>query len=388
MASRLFGDKKANIRRAIILVLTAGFLVFLYFFNQVEIVPLTNREGVSYEKARVVRVLQDNLQQDGTRAGSQTVEVELLSGDMKGEVVQAQSLSGYLYGADCTPGLEVTLYLSRSGENIQASVYNYYRSPILYLLIGLFLLTLWLIGGRRGIKSAIGLVFTFACIIFLYLPMLYRGFSPFFAAVIVVALTTAVTMYLIGGATKKTVSSILGTIAGVVVSGVVATVFGSLGNISGFNVSEIETLISIERVSGMQVGGLLFSGILIASLGAVMDVAMSVASTIQEIYDQNPSLDRWSLFKSGINVGRDMMGTMSNTLILAFAGSSISTLVITYAYAMPYNQVMNMYSIGIEILQGISGTMGVILTVPIVSFLAPLLLTRKKEQKLLSADHG
>ena len=105
MASRLFGDKKANIRRAIILVLTAGFLVFLYFFNQVEIVPLTNREGVSYEKARVIRVLQDNLQQDGTRAGSQTVEVELLSGDMKGEVVQAQSLSGYLYGADCTLSL-------------------------------------------------------------------------------------------------------------------------------------------------------------------------------------------------------------------------------------------------------------------------------------------
>lgn len=374
-------DRKTVVRNGIVLLLTVGFIVFLYFFNQVEIVPLSNRAGTSYEKAKVVRVLEDNLQEDGTRAGNQTVELELLSGARRGELVEAQSLSGYLYGADCVPGLEVTVYLSESGGVVQASVYNYYRAPVLYLLIAVFLLTLWIIGGKRGLKSALGLVFTFACILFLYLPMLYRGFSPFFAAVAVVVLTTMVTMYLIGGASKKTLSSVLGTVAGVVVSGLVATVFGSLGNISGYNVAEIESLVMVERVSGMQVGGLLFSGILIASLGAVMDVAMSIASTIQEIHDQNPELDRMSLFKSGINVGRDMMGTMSNTLILAFAGGSIGTLVLTYSYAMPYNQVMNMYSIGIEILQGFSGTMGVILTVPIVSFIAPWLLTRGRRKK-------
>ena len=106
---------------------------------------------------------------------------------------------------------------------------------------------------------------------------------------------------------------------------------------------------------------------------------MSVASTINEIYDQNPALTMKALLKSGINVGRDMMGTMSNTLILAFCGSSLNTLVITYSYAMPYHQIMNMYSIGIEILQGISGTMGVILTVPLVSVIASWLVTRKKQ---------
>ena len=91
----------AKDRVAVVQFVNCLLYTSLYFFNQVEIVPLTNREGVSYEKARVIRVLQDNLQQDGTRAGSQTVEVELLSGDMKGEVVQAQSLSGYLYGEMC-----------------------------------------------------------------------------------------------------------------------------------------------------------------------------------------------------------------------------------------------------------------------------------------------
>ena len=118
-----------------------------------------------------------------------------------------------------------------------------------------------------------------------------------------------------------------------------------------------------------------------------MDVAMSVASTINEIYEQNSAHTMKTLFRSGINVGRDMMGTMSNTLILAFAGSSINTLVLTYSYAMPYNQIMNMYSIGIEILQGISGTMGVILTVPLVSFISSWLVTRQKK-RLISHKSG
>lgn len=374
-------DKRKLAKYALIVLLAVCFTIFLWFYNRVDIVPLQNTEGTSYEKARVIRIIEDNLLEDGTRAGSQTVEVQILSGEHKGETFEAQSLSGYLHGAVCTPGLDVTVYISESGDNVQVSVYNYYRAPVLYLLVGAFLLILWIIGGKRGLKSAIGLIFTFVCIIFLYLPMLYRGVSPFIAAVVVVVLTTIVTMYLIGGATVKTLASVLGTVGGVIISGVVATVFGNLGHISGYNVSEIETLISVEQVSGMQIGGLLFSGILIASLGAVMDVAMSVASTINEIYDQNPTHTMKTLFRSGINVGRDMMGTMSNTLILAFAGSSINTLVLTYSYAMPYNQIMNMYSIGIEILQGISGTMGVILTVPLVSFVSSWLVTRQKKSR-------
>ena len=109
-----------------------------------------------------------------------------------------------------------------------------------------------------------------------------------------------------------------------------------------------------------------------------MDVSMSVASTINEIYIHNPNLTAKQLFTAGINVGQDMMGTMSNTLILAFTGGSINTLMIIYAYSMPYLQVINMYDIGIEILQGISGTLGVILTVPFVSVISAIWMTRRK----------
>ena len=96
-----------------------------------------------------------------------------------------------------------------------------------------------------------------------------------------------------------------------------------------------------------------------------MDVAMSVSSSLQEIYNQNPSLTRFEIFKSGMHVGRDMMGTDSNTLILAFVGGSVSTLLLDYAYNLPYLQIINSNNIGIAVMQGLAGSFGVVLCVPL-----------------------
>lgn len=363
----------------IIVGLTLLFVIFLYQFNQVDKVELTNTEGRTFEKATVVKIIKDNLQEDDSRIGKQVVLLQLLSGSKKGEIVEATSFSGYLHGADCEEGLKVIVELNIYQDTVVASVYNYDRANMLYLIVGLFIGIIWLIGGRKGLYSVIGLIFTIVCIIFLYIPMLYKGYSPFWAAVSVVILTTIVSLYLIGGSTYKTLSAILGTIGGVVIAGVFATLFGVLTNISGNNVADIEELIFIGNVTNLKISGLLFSGILISSLGAVMDVGMSISSTIEEIYLQNPILNRKELFQSGMRVGRDMMGTMSNTLILAFTGGSINTLVFIYAYNMQYHQVMNMYEIGIEILQGAAGSLGVILTVPMASLIAAYFIPKAND---------
>lgn len=375
MFSKLFNDRQANIRRAVILLLGIGFFVFLYFFNQIDRVQLVNKQNTGFEKAVVEEIAQDNINKDGARGDKQKVKVRILSGEYKGKLVDATSFSGYLYGADCKENMKVIVSLSISGDDYVASVYSYDRSKIVYGFVGLFLLILWIIGGKKGFKSAIGLIFTFICIIYLFIPMIYKGYSPFLSAVIIVILITMVSMYLIDGLTIKSVCAMLGTISGVVIAGVFAAGFGYFAKISGYNVSEIEELVFVANNTKLQLGGILFAGILIASLGAVMDVAMSVASTINEIYNKNPNLSKSELFKSGINVGKDMMGTMSNTLILAFTGGSINTLILNYSYSMQYNQIINMYSIGIEVMQGISGSIGVILTVPLVSLITSALLT-------------
>lgn len=375
MFSLLLKNKEANIRRAVMLILTMGFLTFIYFFNQIDRIELVNKQGTTFEKAIVEQIIKDNIQVDGSRSDKQVVKVRILSGNYKGKVLEATSFSGYLYGADCKANMKVIISLSVSGDDYVASVYSYYREPVIYGFVALFLLILWLIGGKKGFKSAIGLIFTFMCIIFLFIPMIYKGYSPFLSSVIVVILTTIITMYLIDGITIKSISSILGTIVGVIIAGICASGFGYFAKISGYNVSDIEELVFVANNTNLKIGGLLFAGILIASLGAVMDVAMSVASTINEIYENNRDLNRNELFKSGINVGRDMMGTMSNTLILAFTGGAINTMILTYSYSMKYNQIINMYSIGIEIMQGLSGSIAVILTVPLVSIITSTMLT-------------
>ena len=373
-----------NIKSRIIpLIIIILFFVFLYFFNNIEKVELINRTGTSYEKATVVEILEDNFQEDGSRIGYQKIKLKVLSGKLKGKTLEGTSFAGYLYGADCTVGMKVIASISEYEDSASVSVYSYDRSNIIYMFIGLFLLMLWVIGGKKGFKSAVGLVFTFICIIYLFLPMLYKGYSPFLAAVIIIILITIVSLYLIDGISKKSISAMLGTIIGVIIAGIFAAGFGHFAKISGYNVSEVEELVFIANNTELKVGGILFAAILIASLGAVMDVSMSIASTLTEIHSHNNKITKRELFKSGINVGRDMMGTMSNTLILAFTGGSINTLILNYAYALKYNQVINMYQIGIEIMQGVSGSIAIILSVPLVSIISSYLLTfeRKKYSK-------
>lgn len=366
-------------RHLIILLITALFALFLYRYNQIDRVGLYDTEGKTFEKAEVVDIIKDNETESGNQIGDQVISLKLLSGDYKGNTVEAVSSSSYLYGAHCEVGMRVIAEVNESDDSLYVTVYSQDRTWMLYAIVLLFLITLCIIGGRQGLNSAVALVFTFVCIVFLFLPMIYRGISPIFAAVVVAVLTTFVTMYLIGGLSSKSVTSMIGTVAGVGISAVLAVLFGRLTGISGYNVSDIEQLEYVGQMTDVRIGELLYAGILISALGAVMDVAMSVASTISEIHYRNPELSRKELFTSGIRVGKDMMGTMSNTLILAFTGSSINTLVFMYVYGYTSTQITNMYSIGIEVIQGISSTMGVILTVPIVSVICAWHLKARKK---------
>lgn len=368
-------------RHLIILLITVLFAAFLIQYNQIDRVGLYDTEGKTFEKARVVDIVEDNETESGNQIGNQIVSLELLTGDYKGNTVEAVSSSSYLYGAHCEVGMRVIAEVNESDDSLYVTVFSQDRTWILYAIVFLFLVTLCIIGGRQGFNSAIALVFTFVCIVFLFLPMIYRGISPVLAAAAVAVLTTFVTMYLIGGLSSKSITSMIGTVAGVGISAVLAVVFGKIAGISGYNVSDIEQLEYVGQMTNVRIGELLYAGILISALGAVMDVAMSVASTISEIHFRNPQLSRKELFTSGIRVGKDMMGTMSNTLILAFTGSSINTLVFMYVYGYGIVQITNMYSIGIEIIQGIASTMGVILTVPIVSVISAWHLKWKKEAK-------
>ena len=272
--------RKKAVRYLIYFLLVCVFAVFVIRLNQVEKTELVVRTGQTFEKAKVVKILQDNLEENGTRVGEQKVRVHMLTGVRKGEELDITSSSGYLFGAACKPGMKVIVMQSVAGDSTVASVYTQDRESVIYIFALIYLLALCMIGGKQGIKGCLGLVFTFFCVIFVYLPLVYLKYSPFWTAVFVCFITTLVTMYLIGGPTRKTCAATLGTLAGVVLAGISAWCFSKASGISGYNGSDIETLMTLWNTNRIQVGGLLFSGLLISCLGAVMDVAMSISSAI------------------------------------------------------------------------------------------------------------
>ena len=137
--------------------------------------------------------------------------------------------------------------------------------------------------------------------------------------------------------------------------------------------------VDFNEETGLQIKDVLFAGVVISSLGAIMDVGMSVVSSLYEIYHHNPTLTAKDIFRSGIEIGKDMIGTMTNTLILAFTGSAFITLLVFLSYQVQFNQLINSNYLSIEIAQGLCGTFGIVLTIPAASAISAFMLTRKQK---------
>jgi len=211
-------------------------------------------------------------------------------------------------------------------------------------------------------------VFAFVMIIFLLLPLITTGAPPVLLSIGVMICIMTVSLIALMGFSKKTYAAILGTSAGLVLCCIIFSLLSYILKINGYNVDEIDTLIVIAYNTNIPIKDLLFVGVLIASLGAIMDVAVSVSSSVSELNDLNPGSSFNVLFKSGLTIGRDITGSTANTLILAFAGTFFTTLFLYRMFGIQFNQLINMDSIAIEIAQALSASFVLIFTAPITAF--------------------
>ncbi len=356
------------------------WLLFLFYSHTRIDAMYSSAAGsyVRYEKAAVVAVDAEFLNRDqatGFTVGYQIVKVKILSGEHKGATVTVRNSLNYTTNVRARAGAGIIVCIDTADKDrFDTWIYSYDRSPYLYLFMLLFIAALCSIGGGRGIRSVMGIVFTFSSIIFLFVPMLYRGYSPALASMVVVLITICVTLLLLGGFGTKTLSAILGSISGIVISMLFLMAALKITHLSGFSSNEADMLIQVAGKTHMKAGELLFAAILISSLGAIMDIAISIASSVNELAASNRALGAKELFNSGMNVGRDMMGTMANTLIIAFTGTSLNLLVLLYSWNVTYYQLINNSMIGIYIIQAVSGSIAVILTVPLVAFFSSRLI--------------
>ena len=352
-----------------------------------------------FESARVVEILHDDSEPDlnteGIRVGTQELKAELLTGRYKGQQYTLINGLSRAFSKHATAGTRLLVYvftdyseLDVQGEPyISLAVMNYDRSWVMYVTLLVFFLLTIAVGGKVGARSILGLVFTIACILLILVPLLLRGFAPVPLTIALAVFVTVVCFVLLDGINKKTASATAGTILGVLFAALFAFVVGKLSHIDGLQFSGDETDALLQaQYQGIQIRmrGLFVSGILIASLGAVMDVGMSIASAISELHTVNPTTPPRQLFRSGMNIGRDAIGTMTNTLVLAFTGSALVQFLLVAINRWDYAAVINNDYIVGELITGIAGSSGIILAVPITAAVSALLV----KSKFFSRDTG
>jgi uncharacterized membrane protein len=389
MAREEFGMKeklRLKILTAIIMLLIfVGAAVVLNRPDPGEV--LSSAQKRIFAIAKVKDVLGDNAAPDswteGRRIGEQELEVTVLTGKHKGAVLETVNYVNAYYNVDARLGTRIIVRLdyNDAGELYVVSIPNYDRSRVLIIALFAFSILMVLVGGKRGARALFGLLFTLLNLWLILIPLVLKGVSPVLATILIAAYTSAGALLMLTGYTKKTLCALLGCVGGVVAAGIFAWIITILTPMNGFNMSEAEELVIRASDSPLKISGLLISGILLSALGALMDTSMSIVSALHEVYEQNPAISRQQIFRSGMNIGRDAMGTMANTLILAFVGSAFNLLILFQIYEYPLIQILNSDMIVIEILQGIAGSVGIIATTPLVSALCAMIfqLNGKKE---------
>ena len=333
--------------------------------------------NIDYASGKVMEIISEKSNEEleesfNTKQTVQLAKVLVLNGNHRGEVVEIENqlTSNPIYDIKIKKGSRVILNIEEHDGNTIFYIADLERFPTLLIIVGVFLSLLMIIGGMQGLRSIVSIAITAFLIFFMLIPAVLENVPIIPSTVIVALISTFVTMFVVAGVNKKSLAAALGTIFSVMIAGFMSSLVIKYAPLNGFGSQESALLWSARP--DLDFTGILTAGVIIASLGAVMDVGMSIASSIYEFKKVNSSLSIKELFSSGLNVGKDVMGTMSNTLILAYIGGAF-TLVLLAADA-PLIKLVNLNPIAAEIASAITGSIGIVLCVPITAVIAAYLI--------------
>ena len=338
-------------------------------------------DTLHYDKGIVVEISNENIEYDEKLKiflGSQELKLKMTEGVKKNEIITVTNYLTKTHNVVAKQNMPLIINIDMP-NNIEPyyTVYNYDRSFSLLSCAIVLIAAIFCIGGKKGLKSIAGLLYSMFLIIEFLLPAVFSGWPPIASGILCAFLSTTVTLLLLNGQSGKTFSAILSTLVGMFFAMILFFITSKLIHIDGFSSADAEGLILIQEETGLQIKDVLFAGVIISSLGAIMDVAMSIVSSLYEIHYHTPKLTSKEIFQSGIEIGKDMIGTMTNTLILAFTGSAFITLLVFLSYQIQFRQLFNSNYLSIEIAQGLCGTFGIVLTIPAASAISAFMLKRK-----------
>ncbi len=329
-------------------------------------------------RGRVVSVDDSQIQQMGmVKSGDQGVVLRLLDGPFEGRMIQGSNpLLGQMDRDKIfRPGDDalVVLSLDENGEIIFVNPQAHYRLGLEALLLSLFALLLIAYGGWTGIKSLLSFLLAALVLWKLLVPALLKGWHPVFISLGLVAFLSAAIIFLVAGLNRKGLVAFLGAFLGVLTSCAMAVIFTQAFHIHGAVMPFAETLL-YSGFGHLNLSQVYIAAVFIASSGAVMDLAMDVAASMNELAAQHPDIGRRALVQSGFNVGRAVVGTMTTTLLLAYSGGYITLLMAFMAQGVPLVNTFNFIYVAAEILKTIVGSFGLVTVAPFTALVGGLIL--------------
>jgi uncharacterized membrane protein len=374
-----------------------GSVLFLILGNRIASLHPRNLTISDYESelkdqvfAKVVRIDSSAPNPDDSSTDVVVFSAVITTGDQKGDSVQATQ---YVYKNNETMPPEVKVndkvVLGRLSENgkTEWAFENYNRIGQIAILVLVFVLSLLVIGGRKGLSTIVSLVFTCLSLFYVYIPLIISGYNIYALTILISVYIIGVSFTLSGGLNKKSLAAAAGCAGGVVFSGILYRSMETVMKLTGYYNDESSRIIQIFGQGQLNLKAVVFAMVTIGALGSVMDVAMSIASSLYEITNEK-TVTKQGIVKSGLTIGKDIMGTMANTLILAYIGSSLVMVLIYGASKYPLFQLLNKEEIIVELLQSLVGVMGMLFTIPFTTVISSVLFTARKERAAVRlADH-
>lgn len=314
--------------------------------------------------------------------GEQTTvfQVTFLSGPLKGQLRDISSdLSSNPYALQPKKGDKVVIMMQRSGDDWNLYIEGFDRRTAMIWLVVLFVLMLVVLSGWQGFKTALSIALSIAMIGYLLIPAFLAGMNPVPVAIVLAGIFTLLSTGLTSGWNRKALITSVGTMGGALVAYAISLFFADWANISGLSTEDDRLFFNKNPMLNPR--GLMFAGIIIASAGVVEDVAVSIVSGISEVKRHSPRATKAQLFTSGMVVGKDHMSALANTLVYAYVGSSLSTLLLYKQFGGSWLKFINFDSVVDEVLRSLAGTIGLIFTVPITAFLAAWFMSNEDAQQ-------
>lgn len=337
---------------------------------------ITSQEDYSIETiGKVIEVSEPVDNQVGNiTERTQEVKIEIIEGDYIGEeftttYVLSYDVSLNLMSFELEKGDKVTVEIIEDvNGNVTANIQDIARANYIIVLFLLFLLSIFIIGGKQGIKTVASVILTLLIIYLVLIKGTFAGKNAIWRVFLTSFLAILITYIITSGFNKKVITAAVGTMGGVICAGIVALVFNNLAKMTGASGDAMQLSINLADIK-FNFRDILFAGIVISSLGACMDIGMTIATELGEIRKNNVDITWKELFFEGMNIGRESMRTMTNTLILAYVGNSLTLILLYMANNMSFIDILNREIIAEYIASALAGSMGVVYTVPITSFI-------------------